>query len=51
MVPVPLGAVAWHEAQVDELFASLLGKGYKMAEAPNPSGKAADDLRGFRLFG
>jgi protein AATF/BFR2 len=51
MVPVPLGAGAWHEAQIDELFASLLGKGYTMAEAPNPPGKAADALRGFRLFG
>jgi protein AATF/BFR2 len=32
MVPVPLQAGAWHEAQVDELFASLLGKGFQMAE-------------------
>jgi protein AATF/BFR2 len=54
MVPVPLGAGAWHEAQIDELFASLLGKGYKMAENDTDSpGKAVDasTLRGFRIFG
>lgn len=45
MVPVPLGAGAWHEAQIDELFASLLGKGYKTAEDDTSA------LRGFRLFG
>jgi protein AATF/BFR2 len=28
MVPVPYHAGAWHEAQIDELFASLLGKGF-----------------------
>lgn len=28
MVPVPHDAGTWHEAQVDELFASLLGKGF-----------------------
>lgn len=45
MVPVPLGAGAWHEAQIDELFASLLGKRYKMAEDDTGA------LSGFRLFG
>ncbi|KAH9036332.1 apoptosis-antagonizing transcription factor [Lactarius pseudohatsudake] len=29
MVPVPVAAGAWHEAQVDELFGSLLGKGFE----------------------
>ncbi|KAH9967326.1 apoptosis-antagonizing transcription factor [Russula dissimulans] len=29
MVPVPLHAGAWHEAQIDELFGSLLGKGFE----------------------
>jgi len=29
MVPVPLAAGAWHEAQIDELFGSLLGKGFE----------------------
>ena len=28
MVPLPVVG-AWHEEQVDELFASLLGKGYE----------------------
>jgi protein AATF/BFR2 len=27
MVPVPVHGV-WHEEQIDELFASLLGKGF-----------------------
>jgi len=31
MVPVPSGAGAWHEEQIDELFASLLGKGFEYA--------------------
>jgi protein AATF/BFR2 len=57
MVPVPLGGGAWHEAQIDELFASLLGKGYEMAgddvgEVGSP-GKAVvlSDDAGFRIFG
>jgi protein AATF/BFR2 len=29
MVPVPLAAGAWHETQIDELFGSLLGKGFE----------------------
>jgi len=45
MVPVPLHAGAWHEAQIDELFASLLGKGYEREDADS------DALEGFRLFG
>lgn len=28
MVPVPLPGI-WHEEQIDELFASLLGKGFE----------------------
>ncbi|KDQ06298.1 hypothetical protein BOTBODRAFT_39679 [Botryobasidium botryosum FD-172 SS1] len=28
MVPVPVRSGAWHEEQIDELFASLLGKGF-----------------------
>lgn len=28
MVPVPV-AGSWHEEQIDELFASLLGKGFE----------------------
>ncbi|KAH9176021.1 apoptosis-antagonizing transcription factor [Lactarius sanguifluus] len=29
MVPVPVAAGGWHEAQIDELFGSLLGKGFE----------------------
>ena len=29
-VPAPAGAaITWHEAQIDELFASLLGRGFE----------------------
>ena len=31
MVPIPPSAKAWHEEQIDELFASLLGKGFERA--------------------
>ncbi|KAI9511548.1 apoptosis-antagonizing transcription factor [Russula earlei] len=65
MVPVPLGAGAWHEAQIDELFASLLGKGFKAAEDEDEDISLAGGavisadadvgvdvlLRGFRVFG
>ena len=58
MVPVPLGPGEWHEARIDELFASLLGKGYKMTEdemgelsPPMLSIDRDDTLRGFRVFG
>ncbi|KAA1468761.1 TRAUB-domain-containing protein [Dentipellis sp. KUC8613] len=58
MVPVPLAGGGWHEEQIDELFASLLGKGF------DDSGMAVDEevaaeraevdkdvLKGFRVFG
>ncbi|KAI0060943.1 TRAUB-domain-containing protein [Artomyces pyxidatus] len=63
MVPVPLAGGGWHEAQIDELFASLLGKGFEGAgpiteemEDVVPSGGALADppaevLKGFRVFG
>jgi hypothetical protein len=63
MVPIPLAAGAWHEAQIDELFASLLGKGFEMGDndediredIPPSVGPAlelsADALRGFKIFG
>jgi protein AATF/BFR2 len=63
MVPVPLTAGAWHEAQIDELFASLLGKGFEMGdnhkddmEDIQPSAGpalelSADALKGFKIFG
>ena len=57
MVPVPVVG-GWHEEQIDELFASILGKGFENA-LPHDS----DTLRqldeevdaslkgGFRVFG
>jgi protein AATF/BFR2 len=57
MVPVPLPAGAWHEAQIDELFASLLGKGFDHPEGDvediRHSGLSADGLAlsGFKIFG
>lgn len=55
MVPVPT-AGSWHEEQIDELFSSLLGKGF---ENSNGSGEAMDVEEqqpavvpsGFRVFG
>lgn len=34
MVPVPVVG-AWHEEQIDELFASLLGRGFEISEGLN----------------
>jgi hypothetical protein len=47
MVPVPLGPGVWHETQIDELFASLLGKGYKMTEDKMVLSVDRDTLRIF----
>ncbi|EIN06149.1 TRAUB-domain-containing protein [Punctularia strigosozonata HHB-11173 SS5] len=49
MVPVPVPG-AWHEAQVDELFASVLGKAAAVA-APAEEEEAVAVDGGFRLFG
>ncbi|KAI0033667.1 apoptosis-antagonizing transcription factor [Vararia minispora EC-137] len=56
MVPVPL-AGGWHEAQIDELFASLLGKGFEHAQ-PTPEEEqsvpveiSGEMLKGLRVFG
>ncbi|KAI0309579.1 apoptosis-antagonizing transcription factor [Amylostereum chailletii] len=62
MVPVPLAGGGWHEAQIDELFASLLGRGFESAPpvdgidggAPDVVGAvevSGDMLRGLRVFG
>ncbi|KII85809.1 hypothetical protein PLICRDRAFT_44220 [Plicaturopsis crispa FD-325 SS-3] len=63
MVPVPVQHGGWHEEQIDELFASLLGKGFEGAgadEDPEADGDAARKLEhelgeamkgGFRVFG
>lgn len=54
MVPVPVVG-SWHEEQIDELFSSLLGKGFESA-----AGGDAMDVEeqqpaivpaGFRVFG
>ena len=65
MVPVPVSRGAWHEEQIDELFASLLGKGFEGAAeemAPLPRDGAGGesvvdfvsittgDLGGLRVF-
>ena len=59
MVPVPVRG-AWHEEQIDELFASLLGKGFEGAtvnghaaatEGPEQEEVRKDVMNGFRLFG
>lgn len=57
MVPVP-AVGAWHEEQVDELFASLLGKGFEGAlDANDGYGEAGQESlgealsSGFRVFG
>ncbi|KAF9245330.1 TRAUB-domain-containing protein [Melanogaster broomeanus] len=62
MVPVPVQG-SWHEEQIDELFASLLGKGFESA-MQEVGEVAADDMDtslqeqvdaalngGFRIFG
>jgi len=56
MVPVPLVGGGWHEAQIDELFASLLGKGFGDAQPvdqtmADDAAEGRDILKGFRLFG
>ncbi|EPQ56406.1 TRAUB-domain-containing protein [Gloeophyllum trabeum ATCC 11539] len=66
MVPVPMHAArgAWHEEQIDELFASLLGKGFEDAGGMDGVGGDVDADRkkleeeaeravqeGFRVFG
>lgn len=56
MVPVP-SRVAWHEEQIDELFGSLLGKGFDHAgingdEVVEHTVEVDDALKsGFRVFG
>lgn len=56
MVPVPSG-VAWHEEQIDELFGSLLGKGFDHAginsdEVVEHTVELDEALKsGFRVFG
>lgn len=56
MVPIPVRG-GWHEEQIDELFASLLGKGFEgdmSAPATNDleaTQKESEVMQGFRVFG
>jgi len=53
MVPVPTSVGAWHEEQVDELFASILGKGFEniAINTEEPKVQESIELSGFRVFG
>ncbi|KZV85717.1 TRAUB-domain-containing protein [Exidia glandulosa HHB12029] len=57
---VPVANAAWHDEQIDELFASLLGKGFEDGPAKQQAKANGDDGQpldvhvaadGFRLFG
>lgn len=60
MVPIPIQG-SWHDEQIDELFASLLGKGFEnvggtYAEPEHEPDSVAESnieeaLKGFRVFG
>ena len=51
LIPVTNG---WHEEQIDQLFSSLLGKGFQYDDTPNQEEQPAQtsvDLTGFGVFG
>jgi len=56
MVPVPMPGM-WHEEQIDELFASLLGKGFENeVDLQNPDLSEQHVVNealkgGYRVFG
>ncbi|KAF8582751.1 TRAUB-domain-containing protein [Ramaria rubella] len=57
MVPMPVRG-AWHDEQIDELFASLLGKGFEDRDEAvsqtlevDMGQKAGDTLQGLKIFG
>ncbi|KAJ6496797.1 apoptosis-antagonizing transcription factor [Mycena vulgaris] len=57
MVPVPVPGM-WHEEQIDELFSSLLGRGFEGALGKEDNGMGLDEppvgdvlKGGFRVFG
>ncbi|KAJ7460611.1 apoptosis-antagonizing transcription factor [Mycena latifolia] len=57
MVPVPVPGM-WHEEQIDELFSSLMGRGFEGALGKEDSGMGLDEpplgdvlKGGFRVFG
>ncbi|KAF7294519.1 Sorting nexin-41 [Mycena kentingensis (nom. inval.)] len=50
MVPVPVSGM-WHDEQIDELFSSLLGRGFEGALGKEPDEDATMDVEsGFRVF-
>jgi len=53
MVPIPV-TNGWHDEQIDELFGSLLGKGFQDGDIPDQEQLTTQtpiDLVGFRVFG
>ncbi|KAJ6485903.1 apoptosis antagonizing transcription factor-domain-containing protein [Mycena sanguinolenta] len=57
MVPVPVPGM-WHEEQIDELFSSLMGRGFEGALGQADESMGVDEpplggdvLKGFRVFG
>ncbi|KAF9648879.1 TRAUB-domain-containing protein, partial [Thelephora ganbajun] len=53
MVPTP-STNGWHDEQIDELFSSLLGKGFQdgnVSEKEEQTTQTPVDLTGFRVFG
>ncbi|KAJ6624963.1 apoptosis antagonizing transcription factor-domain-containing protein [Mycena sp. CBHHK59/15] len=57
MVPVPVVGM-WHEEQIDELFSSLLGRGFEDALGKEEDSMGLDELpplgealKGFKVFG
>ena len=56
MVPIPV-INGWHDEQIDELFSSLLGKGFQENDIDTPGQSEEQptrppvDLAGFRVFG
>ncbi|KAF8518014.1 apoptosis-antagonizing transcription factor [Hysterangium stoloniferum] len=55
MVPIPIRG-GWHEEQIDELFSSLLGKGFEDASQTTPTDSTEiqqenASLQGLRIFG
>jgi len=52
MVPVPVPG-AWHDEQIDELFASLLGKGFENVALNSEEPRVLESIErtGFRVFG
>ncbi|KAK1232724.1 rRNA-processing protein bfr2 [Marasmius sp. AFHP31] len=52
MVPITVRG-AWHEEQIDELFGSVLGRGFEEGRGGSQGDMQvdSDQLKGFRLFG